>query len=208
LYDSLLGQALAMSAIEIIAVVLAVAYLVLVIRENIWCWVCAAVSSGIYVWLFIGAKLYMESLLYLFYVVMAAYGWFVWTRGGNKDDRLPIIRYSAKIHLLAVGAVVLLATVTGWTLSNYSDAAYPYIDSATTFSAIWATYLVARKVFENWWYWLLIDVVSIFVYWARDLEFTAVLFVLYVFLIPVGMRQWRQSMRSQADAVQNFARSA
>ena len=197
-----------MSAIEITAVVLAVAYLVLVIREDIWCWACAAVSSGIYVWLFVGAKLYMESLLYLFYVVMAAYGWYVWTRGGNKEDQLPIIRYSTKIHLLAIGAIVLLAAVTGWGLSNYSDAVYPYIDSATTFSAIWATFLVARKVFENWWYWLLIDVVSIFIYWNRELEFTAGLFVFYVFLIPVGMHHWRQSMRSQAGAGQDLEQSA
>ena len=197
-----------MSAVEITAVVLAVAYLVLVIRENIWCWLCAAVSSGIYVWLFVGAKLYMESLLYLFYVVMAAYGWFVWTRGGNKDDQLPVIRYSAKSHLLAVGAIMLLSAATGWALSEYSDAAYPYIDSATTFSAVWATYLVARKVFENWWYWLVIDIVSIFIYWNRELEFTAVLFVSYVFLIPVGMHQWRQSMRRQAGSGRDLEQSA
>ena len=183
---------------ELLAVSLAIAYLLLVIRQNIWCWICAGISSAIYVWLFIGARLYMESLLYAFYVAMAVYGWVIWKRGGRDEADLPVRIWPLRVHAVAVAIIMLSAVISGWLLDTYSDAAYPYVDSLTTFAAIWATILVARKVFENWWYWLLIDAVSIFIYWTRELELTAILFVVYVILIPIGMTQWLRSYRSQS----------
>lgn len=182
--------------------ILALAYLLLVIRQNIWCWLCAAVSAVIYVWLFIGAKLYMESVLYGIYAAMAVYGWQVWKRDGQDEPDLPVTVWPIKLHAVAIIVILLLAITSGWFLSEHSDAAFPYIDSLTTFAAIWATFLVARKVFENWWYWLLIDAVSVVIYWTRGLELTALLFVGYVILIPIGMAQWRRSYRSQATATQ------
>ena len=185
-----------LSPAETLAVVLSIAYLLLVIRQNIWCWLCAGISSAIYVWLFIGARLYMESLLYAFYVGMAVYGWMIWKR--SDDDELSISVWSLNTHAVALLVILAFAMVTGWYLSNFTDAAFPYIDSLTTFAAIWATFLVARKVLENWWYWLVIDLVSIAIYWARGLELTSVLFIVYVILIPFGMLQWRKSYRLQS----------
>ena len=87
---------------ELTAVILAMAYLVLAIRQSIWCWFCAAVSTAIYVYLFVLAKLYMESLLNVFYFGMAIYGWLVW-RGGNTADKLPVSIWSPKTHLCQFG---------------------------------------------------------------------------------------------------------
>lgn len=194
--QTLVSQLQLLSPAESLAVVLAIAYLLLVIRQNIWCWLCAGLSSAIYIWLFVLAKLYMESLLYAFYVGMAIYGWIIWRR--SNDDQLTISVWSLNTHAVALLVISALATASGWYLENFTEAAYPYIDSLTTFAAIWATFLVARKVLENWWYWLVIDLVSIGIYWTRGLELTAVLFVLYVILIPIGMRQWRKAYRLQA----------
>lgn len=195
-FDVIIDQARAQSALEVIAVVAAIAYLVLAIRQNILCWVFAAVSTSIYVWLFIDAKLYMESVLNLFYLVMAGYGWYSWTTGRVGGDEKPVVVWSLGRHGKAIVGVAALSAFTGWLLSR-TDAAFPYIDSATTWFAIWATYLVARKVLENWWYWLVIDIVSIFIYWSRDLQLTSVLFCLYVVMIPFGMIAWTRSYREQ-----------
>jgi nicotinamide mononucleotide transporter len=184
---------------ELTAVVLAVAYLVLAIRQNIWCWFCAAISTAIYVYLFANVRLYMESLLNVFYFGMAIYGWYVW-RGGKADEELPVSVWPLQVHVFAVALILLFSTSSGFLLAKFTDAAYPYIDSATTFAAIWATFLVARKVLENWWYWLLIDVVSVFIYWSRELEATAVLFFVYVVLIPIGLVAWTRSYRQQQPA--------
>ncbi len=189
----------ALPRVELTAVVLAVGYLVLAIRQNIWCWFCAAISTALYVYLFASANLYMESLLNVFYFGMAAYGWLVW-RGGKTDDGLPVSVWPLNVHAYAITAIVCLATISGYLLATFTDAAYPYIDSATTFAAIWATFLVARKVLENWWYWLVIDLLSVFIYWSRGLETTAVLFIVYVVLIPIGLIAWTRSYREDHPA--------
>jgi nicotinamide mononucleotide transporter len=197
--QTLVMQIRALSPAESLAVVLAIAYLLLVIRQNIWCWVCAGLSSTIYVWLLADAKLYMQSILYAFYVAMAVYGWISWRGGAEGDAELPIRVWPFKTHLFASAVMLVFATATGWWLSSYTQAAYPYVDSMTAYAAIWATYLVARKIFENWWYWLIIDIVSIGIFWSRGLELTAALFVLYVILIPVGMLQWWKTYRAQSE---------
>jgi len=184
--------------LEVTAVVLAVAYLVLAIRQNIWCWACAGISTAIYVLLFFDARLYMESLLNAFYFLMAIYGWYVWYSGRGDGHERAVIAWPAATHGIAIVAIVILSAATGRYLSVETDAAFPYVDSLTTWSAIWATFLVARKVLENWWYWLVIDAASVFIYWLRDLELTALLFVLYVTMIPFGLISWTRSMREQA----------
>ena len=190
-----------LSGIELAAVALAIAYLLLAIRQNIWCWLCAALSTAIYVYVFAGAKLYMESLLNVFYFAMAVYGWLVWRSGGKGTDTLPVRVWPVKIHAAAIGTVLALAALSGFLLSTYTDAAYPYVDSATTFAAVWATFLVARKVLENWWYWLVIDAVSVLIYWSRGLEPTAVLFVVYLAMIPFGLIAWTNSYRRESDSM-------
>jgi len=184
---------------ELTAVILALAYLVLAIRQNIWCWFCAAISTAMYVYLFARANLYMESLLNVFYFGMAIYGWTVW-RSGETDGELSVSVWPLQVHVYAVSGIIFLAAATGFLLAIFTDAAYPYIDSATTFAAVWATFLVARKILENWWYWLVIDVVSVFIYWTRGLEATAVLFIVYVVFIPIGLVAWTRSWRQHQPA--------
>lgn len=195
---SILAQLKALSPVETTAVVLAIAYLILAIRQNIWCWFCAGVSTAIYIYLFAGAKLYMESLLNGFYFVMAIYGWNMWYFGRAGNTELPVSIWSGSVHMLAISIIAAMSLTSGLLLDRFTDAKFPYIDSMTTWSAIWATFLVARKILENWWYWLIIDGVSIFIYWARDLQLTSLLFVLYVILVPIGLLNWRRTYRQQA----------
>jgi nicotinamide mononucleotide transporter len=76
---------------------MAIGYLLLAIRENIWCWFCAGVSTALYIWVFFGARLYMESALNAFYFVMAVYGWYVWRSGRSEGHRRPVVRWPARL---------------------------------------------------------------------------------------------------------------
>ena len=193
----LAAQFSALPKAELLAVILAIAYLLLAIRENIWCWLCAGISTAIYVVIFIGARLYMESLLNVFYFGMAIYGWSVWYFGRSDGHELPVSVWRLTRHAYAIAAIVTAGLISGYLLDRYTDAAFPYLDSLTTWAAIWATFLVARKVLENWWYWLVIDIVSIFIYWSRDLQLTSMLFAVYVVMIPFGLVSWTRSWREE-----------
>ena len=198
IWTTLAQEAQAYSPLEVVAVLAAIAYLFLAIRQNIWCWLGAAISTAIYVHLFIVARLYMESALHSFYFAMAIYGWYMWHGGRSGDKELPVSVWPLDRHAIAIVGIAALAAVNGWMLDRWTDAAFPYIDSATTWGAIWTTFLVARKVFENWYYWLVIDAASVIIYWSRDLEFTALLFVVYLAMIPFGIVAWRRSMAGQS----------
>ena len=191
----LLAQLLEWSPLEAAAVIAAILYLLLAIRENIWCWLFAGISTAIYVYLFIIARLYMESALNVFYFAMAIYGWSVWYRGRTEEHELQVSKWAVPIHAYAIAVIIVASLVSGYLLDTRTDAAYPYVESLTTWSAIWATFLVARKVLENWWYWLAIDAASIFIYWSRDLQLTSLLFVVYVIMIPLGLISWTRSWR-------------
>lgn len=183
---------------EILAVVLAIAYLVLAIRQNIWCWAAAAVSSLLFLFVMYRANLYLQSALQLFYLGMAVYGWRQWRRGGDDSSELKVSTWSLRHHTIAIGLVLLLVMISGEVLSRNSDAALPHVDAFVTWGAIVATFMVARKVLENWIYWFVIDAVSVGLYLSRDLVFTSALFVVYLVLIVIGYRSWRASMLESA----------
>ncbi|MEN7341542.1 MAG: nicotinamide riboside transporter PnuC [Pseudomonadota bacterium] len=199
--DTLIQQLLRQSPLEWIAVVTALGYLILAIKQSIWCWPCAFVSTSIYVYLFGSVALFMESALNVFYLAMAVYGFVYWLKGKpDGAENVPVTQLALRWHILAIATIALAVGVAGSQLVKTSQQ-LPYLDAATTFSAVWATWLTARKVIENWWYWLVIDVVSIGIYTDRGLWLTAALFVVYVLLIPVGYLAWRRAMQAERHSV-------
>lgn len=186
------------STLEAAAVAFAVAYLVLAIRQSQWCWPAALVSVLLSLVLFAEAKLYMESGLQIFYAAMAVYGWYQWRHGGEDKQGVAVGVWPARRHAAAVGVTLAASAVFGAVLSARTDAALPYLDSFTTVAAIVTTYMVARKVLENWIYWFVIDSLSIYLYLARDLPLYAGLFGFYLVLIVIGYRRWLADYRAQS----------
>jgi nicotinamide mononucleotide transporter len=198
LTDGLASATLAMSGWEIIAVALGIAYLLLAVRESLWCWYAAFAGTAIYLWLFWQVSLPMESALQLFYLAMAVYGWQQWRSGARRDGGTrPISRWPARLHLYAVIAVLAASAISGALLQRYTDAALPYLDSFTTWGSVLTTWMVARKVLENWVYWLVIDSACIYLYLERGLLLTAVLFMVYLIIVVFGFFQWRQHYHAQ-----------
>ncbi|MCY4428711.1 MAG: nicotinamide riboside transporter PnuC [Halieaceae bacterium] len=182
---------------EAIAVALGLAYLVLAVRQQLACWYAAFVSSGIFLVLFWNVGLLMESALYTYYVFMAIYGFLQWRTGPNNSSQRPISRWRPLQHVLAIAAVLLLSVGSGWWLAANTSANLPFVDSFTTWGAVLTTWMVARKILENWLYWLVIDAVSIYLYLDRELYLTAALFVVYILIAVFGFRQWLQSYRQK-----------
>lgn len=183
--------------LETLAVVLGIGYLLLAMLESSLCWYFAFLSTALYVWIFGDVSLYMESALNVYYMAMAIYGWLQWQRGGADKSGVKIIRWTARQHILGV-AIILAASVTsGYLLSSNTAAKLPYLDSFTTWGSIFTTIMVARKVLENWLYWIVINSVSIYLYIDRGLDQTAAMFFLYLGLATVGFLMWKKAYDTQ-----------
>ena len=195
-FDVLVAQWQAQSKLELLAAVSAIFYLVLAAKENIWCWLFAFVSTALYAYVFFEYSLISESALSVFYLVMAVYGWYSWRCGGALNDTRPIIFLRIKTHLWIIFITALCVPLLGM-LTEKLGADYPYLDAFTTCYAVVATFMLVYKVFENWYYWLVIDAVSIYLYWLKGLNVTVLLFALYIVLIFFGISNWRKSYAQQ-----------
>ena len=178
---------------EIVAAILAIAYLILAMLQDIRCWVAWIISSLMYFFVMYSANLYMEALLQIFYIFIGLYGLYQWRFKADKKDALKITTWSVKNHLIVIGALVFLTSLSGYVLMIYTAAASPFIDAFTTWGAIAASYLVAKKILENWFYWFVIDFVSVFLFISRELYPTALLFIVYLVLVVIGYSAWRKS---------------
>ena len=180
---------------ELAAVILAIAYLILAVRQKIACWYAAFISTTIFLYLFWQVDLYMESGLQAYYLVMAVYGWWSWQCRDTDEKTLPVSRWPIKFHLLALTFIAMATWVSGQLLVD-TDQRLAYLDSFTTWSAVVTTYMVTRKILENWIYWLVIDAASIYLYLDRGLYFTALLFAIYIVIILFGFHAWLKDYRA------------
>jgi nicotinamide mononucleotide transporter len=188
-----------MSGWELAAVVLAVAYLLLAVRQNRWCWAAAFVSTAIFTVLFWNVQLVMQSALNGYYMAMAVYGWWHWQHGdgGDQAGGLPIHRWGAKQHAVALGMITAFALVSGYLLDRHSDAAWPYLDSFVTWGAVVTTFMVARKVLDNWAYWMVINSLAIVLFVDRGMALTALLHATYLVISVFGWISWIRDYRRQ-----------
>jgi nicotinamide mononucleotide transporter len=193
------------SGIELTAAALAVLYLILAIQQRLSCWLAAFISSCLYVWVFFHARLYMESVLNVFYAAMAVYGFWQWQRG-RGGAALAVTGWPIARHARALLGVLALSVINSFFLARFTPAASPFVDSMVTWSSVFGTFLVARKVYENWYWWLVIDSVSLCLSFTRHLYVTVLLFALYLIFIVLGMREWRRSMSVNTQAAPNVAR--
>ena len=195
--NTIAHQLLQNSLLELAAVIFAVAYLVLAVRENSLCWYAAGLSTLIFLFIFWDVKLYMESGLQIYYLAMAFYGWYQW-RGANRETAsLRVSKWRAKQHVIALALIATLTLISGSLLNSGTDANLPYLDSFTTWASVVTTFMVARKILENWFYWLVIDSVSIYLYLDRELYFTSLLFAIYIVIIFFGWFAWNRSYRQR-----------
>lgn len=180
---------------EAIAVLLGLAYVLLALKQNRWCWVAGGASSLILAWLSARSRLPMQALLQLWYVGMAVYGWRQWSR--PQGDRIGT--WPARLHAAGIAAALLLSLLVARWLASETQAAWPYLDSATTVLSLLATWLVARMNLANWLYWIGIDAVLVFLFAVQGLVFTAALFALYLVLAAAGYFSWRRKYRAQTS---------
>ncbi|WP_462159253.1 nicotinamide riboside transporter PnuC [Pseudoalteromonas sp. GB56] len=203
--NSVLSGFSAMSIWEYLAVALSMAYLLLAMKENLWCWPAAFISTFIYTVMYWNGALLMESLLHFYYMGMAVYGWWAWRYGKQRVEEQGITSYTLNTHGILICVTALVSIAIGYVMDNYTHADFAYLDSFTTCFAIVTTYLVAQKVLENWLYWVVIDAASIYLYVEKGYYPTVVLFVFYTIMAVAGYVRWRQQYQQKMHGSEAYA---
>ena len=192
----LFAELRATTLVEAVAAVLGIVYVVLILRRRRAGWIAGAASSLIYVFLSFAARLPMQALLQAWYVAMGVYGWYSWKRNAEQEGGR-IRSWPASRHVLPLAAIVVISALSARYLAAGTQAAWPWADSLTTWSSLYATWLVARMQLENWLYWIVIDLLTVFLFGAQGHPLTAGLYLMYLGFAAAGFLSWRRQYRTQ-----------
>lgn len=202
IFDLLYQNLIDSSWLEAVAVFFGILSVWYAKKENILVFPTGIISVLIYIYICFFAKLYADMGINFVYFVMSVYGWYMWTRKDEKKKVLPISWCKTRDHVISVVMVVVFFVLLSFFLSNYTDSNVPIIDSMTTSIFIVGMWLMARKKIENWIYWIIGDLISIPLYFYKDLALTSIQFTVFLILAVLGFIEWRNKLKQEKSHTQ------
>ncbi|MDY6801435.1 MAG: nicotinamide riboside transporter PnuC [Bacteroidota bacterium] len=183
--------------IELLGALFGLLYIILSIKQNIWCWPVGLITSALYIYVFFVTKFYADMGLQVYYLVVSIYGWYFWMFGGKstKKDDLKISNLGFRRFLYVVVATAVLFGIIAFILVNFTDSEIPYWDAFTTAGSFVATWMLARKIIEHWLIWIIVDSVSLGLYIYKGLYATVILFAVYTLLAVIGYIEWKKEQK-------------
>jgi nicotinamide mononucleotide transporter len=185
------------NGIESLGVALGVACVWLLVKENIWNWPTGIANNILYIYIFFVTGLYADTGLQFVYIAIAIYGWWNWLHGGKNHSELGV----SEASLATLGGYTAMAALTTailyFILHRFTPSNVPFWDGLTTAIFLIAQYMMSRKVVENWWFWIVGDVLSIGLYIYKGLNQTAGLYTVMMILSVMGLREWQKAARRE-----------
>ena len=191
--------------IEIAGVVIGLVYLYLEYKASIHLWIVSIIMPAIYLYIFFRAGLYADVGINLYYLLIALYGWAAWKYSfrlfGKKENHLKEelrISHATRKDWLKAGVGYLFAQLLiACALANFTDSDVVWADSFVAALSIVGMWMLARKVIEQWWVWLVVDLASVGLFAYKDLYFTAALYLLYAVIAIFGYKKWKKLMQEE-----------
>lgn len=190
---------------EIAAATLSASAVWLTTKRNPWCFPVGLMSISVYVWVFVGAKLYSDVLLQCAFAGMLVFGWIRWMQNLDSSGHVHVARLPRQLAITHLVIGVSGGLVLGFVMQRWTDASLPWLDAMLTALSLVGQWWQNRRHVAAWWMWILVDVVYIGMYTHKNLFVTAVLYAGFVALAVKGMRAWKQSLREEEEAAANFS---
>lgn len=194
LLQTFIKQIIETSIIEWISVICGLLYVILIAKKKISGWLFGIIGSITTIYLCYIANYYLEMFLSGFYVIMGIWGWISWNKNSLKKE-VKIIRWPIYYHFINITISGIITLVVGYWFEKNTNQSQPYLDAFTTIYSLTATFMVTKRVLENWIYWIVIDLVSIQLYASKDYFMLATLMALYSFLAVLGYINWHKHLK-------------
>ena len=186
-----------MELLEIIGAIIGLTYLILEYKANIWLWPVGVIMPIIYVFIFYQSKFYADMGIYVYYFFASIYGWYIWIKKSKETDDIAIshtpLKYLGRLLILFSGLFFFILFL----LLRFTDSPVPYGDSFTTSLSILAMWMLAHKYIEQWWLWIVVNIVSTVLYVWKGLYPTALLFLIYSIIPFFGYFKWKKMMEEE-----------
>ena len=165
-------------------------------RENIWVYPTGIINVGLYVYLFITARLYAQSLVQVYYLAMSIYGWYNWAHHPSEEGNTAITRLNGTGWLRAIGLTIIGTVILYFALSKYTDSVVPFLDCFTTSIFFVTMWLMAIKKAENWLGWIIGDLILIPLSISQHLAFTSIQYLVFFGIAISGWIEWNKKINN------------
>ena len=169
----------------------------LAVKQNIWTWFWGAIGVCLFGPLLYHYQLYSDAgLQILFYLPVQFIGWYWWMKKGpNANDDLPVTSLSNASFTTIMYGIVIAAGVTGYLMTTYTDASFPYWDALTTWMSVAAQILMIRKVLQSWYLWVAVDIISVPIYFTKGIIVWSGIYGIFLVLATMGGIAWYKSWK-------------
>jgi nicotinamide mononucleotide transporter len=182
--------------IEIVGAVLSLLYLYLSIKQKISLWIFGFLSSAFYIVVFFQTRFYADMSLQFYYLIISVYGWFNWKRGkAETGNELQTTKVSKRLVLQLAIVSVLIYVAYYIILAKFTDSTIPKSDSLVGMLSVIGTWMLAKKLIENWLVWIVADGLATGLFFYKELYPTAILFIIYTGMAVVGYLQWQKEIK-------------
>lgn len=179
--------------LEVVAVFTALLYVYFAIKVKSICFLFGLISSAIYIYICFNTKYYFDMLINVYYGVVSIYGIIIWNKDAVEEaPKIKSISTKKRWTYLIIGT--LLTLILGWVGWKVLESSLPFADAFTTAFSIIATWMIVKKIIENWLIWIVVDAVAAYMYFIKDLNYTAILYLIYVVLSIVGYLRWKKDI--------------
>ncbi len=199
--EAVVSQWQQQSILEVIAVLLAIAYVWLAAEQKIWCWPAALVSTTLFTYVFWDVSLLFQMLLNAYYAVMAVVGWLSWRKQGQLTVK-GVSAMKLKHHGIIIGLGLLLTVLMVMFASHWLSYDLLWLDAGITMFSLIVTWLTVRKFLQSWIYWTMINSASIVLFASVNLYFSVLLMLVYIGIAMKGYFQWKKDVDNE---IANFA---
>lgn len=191
--------------LEYFGVLTGLLYLLLEIRQHRAMWVVGFLTSLVYVFVFFFSKIYADMGLNIYYVAISIYGFWQWTRQNKKrlaavipdqasrpNEKILYRNLTLPLFTGILFAIAAIYALLYYLLHDFTDSPIPAGDAFTTAVGIVATWMLARRIIEHWIFWIIVNCVSVYLYYLRGLYPTMFLYICYALLAAVGLYTWKK----------------
>jgi nicotinamide mononucleotide transporter len=187
-----------MSPIEGVAAILILINVVLVALRSIWNYAFGIVGVAIYGIVFFHAKLYSDTLLQIFFLIVQFYGLWQWRRSAIDAGEVVVEQLTNRARLEWLAGIAVAIAGWGWLMHNFTDASFPWWDASVAMISVAAQYLMSVRKLENWWLWIAANILSIGLYGAKGLWITMTLYGVLLVISLLGLAGWRAARQRAA----------
>ena len=180
--------------IEFCAALFSIIGVWLTTKQIIWCWPVALAGLLLYAYIFFYSQIYLQAILQIFYIAMTLYGWYNWIHGGENSSELKISRLKGKESLIYFITWLIFSLIFGYLFNRYTQDPLPWLDSLTSVCGIITTYLMAKKILENWIIWIVNDIIVVGICFYQKLYISSVLYIIFIILAIYGFIEWRKEL--------------